>query len=115
MARAVGMRRSELVGAFATEGWIYALVATVLGVAAGIGLGAVLVSLSARIFATEHNRFDLFFTLQAAEPGAVVRDRLRRRARDDRRHEPSGQPAQHHPRDPRPRGAAASPDGALAG
>ena len=64
MARAVGMRRSELVGAFATEGWIYALVATVLGVAAGIGLGAVLVGLSARIFATEHNRFDLFFTLR---------------------------------------------------
>jgi putative ABC transport system permease protein len=64
MARAVGMRRSELVGAFATEGWIYAAVATVLGVAAGIGLGAVLVSLSARIFATEHNRFDLFFTLK---------------------------------------------------
>ena len=64
MARAVGMRRAELVGAFATEGWIYAVVATVLGVAAGIGLGAVLVSLSARIFATEHNRFDLFFTLR---------------------------------------------------
>ena len=64
MARAVGMRRSELVGAFATEGWIYAAVATALGVAAGIGLGAVLVSLSARIFATEHNRFDLFFTLK---------------------------------------------------
>ena len=34
MARAVGMRRSELVGAFATEGWLYALVATALGVAA---------------------------------------------------------------------------------
>ena len=64
MARAVGMRRAELVGAFATEGWIYAIAATALGVAAGIGLGAVLVSLSARIFATEHNRFDLFFTLK---------------------------------------------------
>jgi putative ABC transport system permease protein len=65
MARAVGMSRSALVGAFATEGWIYAAVATALGVLAGIGLGAVLVSLSARIFATEHNRFDLFFTLKA--------------------------------------------------
>ncbi|MGZ8694452.1 MAG: ABC transporter permease, partial [Gaiellaceae bacterium] len=64
MARAVGMSRSALVGAFAAEGWIYALAATVLGVAAGIGLGAVLVGLSARIFATEHNRFDLFFTLR---------------------------------------------------
>lgn len=64
MSRAVGMRRAELVGAFATEGWLYALVATVLGVATGIGLGAVLVAFSARIFATEHNRFDLYFTLR---------------------------------------------------
>ena len=35
MARAVGMRRNELVGAFATEGWIYAGISSVLGVAAG--------------------------------------------------------------------------------
>ena len=41
MARAVGMRRSELVGAFATEGWLYAVVATSLGVLVGIGLGAI--------------------------------------------------------------------------
>ena len=64
MARAVGMRRSELVGAFRDRRLALRAVATVLGVAAGIGLGAVLVSLSARIFATEHNRFDLFFTLK---------------------------------------------------
>ena len=64
MARAVGMRRSDLVGAFATEGWLYALAATALGVLVGIGLGAVLVAISARIFATEHNRFDLFLTLR---------------------------------------------------
>lgn len=64
MARAVGMRRSELVGAFATEGWLYALVATLLGVVAGIGLGAILVAVSARIFSTEHNRFDLFLTIR---------------------------------------------------
>jgi putative ABC transport system permease protein len=59
MARAVGMRRSELVGAFATEGWLYALCATALGVGVGIGLGALLVAVSARIFATEHNRLDI--------------------------------------------------------
>ncbi|HYK07329.1 MAG TPA: FtsX-like permease family protein [Gaiellaceae bacterium] len=64
MARAVGMRRSELVGAFATEGWLYALAATTLGVVAGIGLGGILVAISARIFSTEHNRFDLFFTIK---------------------------------------------------
>ncbi len=66
MARAIGMRRSQLVGAFATEGWLYALVAAVLGVVVGIGLGRALVAVSARIFSTEHNRFDLYFTLEPA-------------------------------------------------
>jgi putative ABC transport system permease protein len=70
MARAVGLRRLELVGAFATEGWLYAVAATTLGVATGIGLGAILVAVSARIFASEHNRFDLFFTL---EPSSLTR------------------------------------------
>lgn len=64
MARAVGMRRAELVGAFATEGWLYAFAATALGVAAGIGLGAVLVAVSSRIFSSEHNRFDLYLTIR---------------------------------------------------
>ncbi len=64
MARAIGMRRSDLVRAFATEGWIYTIVASALGVLVGIGLGGVLVAISARIFATEHNRFDLYFTLK---------------------------------------------------
>lgn len=70
MERAVGMRRSELVKAFATEGWLYALVATALGVAAGIGLGRILVAVSARVFSSEHNRFDLYFTL---EPNSLAR------------------------------------------
>ena len=70
MARAVGMRRAELVGAFATEGWLYAVVATALGVLVGIGLGAVLVALSARIFASEHQSFDLFLTV---EPSSLAR------------------------------------------
>jgi putative ABC transport system permease protein len=64
MARAVGMRRADLVGAFATEGWVYALLASALGVVAGIGLGAALVAVSARIFASEHNRIELFLTLE---------------------------------------------------
>jgi putative ABC transport system permease protein len=66
MARAVGMRRSWLVGAFATEGWFYALVATALGALSGIGLGWALVALSRQIFNTEHNRFDLFFVVRPA-------------------------------------------------
>jgi putative ABC transport system permease protein len=64
MARAVGMRRSDLVRSFATEGWMYAVVATALGVVVGIGLGRVLVAWSAAAFSTEHNRFDLFFTVK---------------------------------------------------
>jgi putative ABC transport system permease protein len=64
MARAVGMRRSELVGAFATEGWMYAVMASLLGVIVGIGLGRLLVMVTARAFSSEHNRFDLFFTLR---------------------------------------------------
>jgi putative ABC transport system permease protein len=66
MARAVGMRRSALVGAFATEGFLYAVVATALGTLVGIGLGRILVFASERAFNTEHSRFDLFFTLDAS-------------------------------------------------
>jgi putative ABC transport system permease protein len=66
MARAVGMRRSWLVGGFATEGWMYALAATALGAVAGIGLGWAIIALSQKIFNTEHNRFDLFFVVRPA-------------------------------------------------
>jgi len=64
MARAVGMRRSDLVRSFATEGWMYAIVATALGVLVGIALGRILVAWSAAAFTTEHNRIDLYFTLK---------------------------------------------------
>jgi putative ABC transport system permease protein len=66
MARAVGMRRSQLVGAFATEGFLYALLATLLGTAVGVGLGRVLVAWSQSAFSSEHNRFDLYFTVKPA-------------------------------------------------
>jgi putative ABC transport system permease protein len=66
MARAVGMRRGALVGAFATEGFIYALAATILGAVAGVGLGRLLVSLSQAAFSSEHSQFDLYFTVKAA-------------------------------------------------
>jgi putative ABC transport system permease protein len=69
MARAVGMKRSELVGAFATEGFIYALAATLLGTAVGVALGRVLVVLSQSAFSSEHNRFELYFTVK---PGSLA-------------------------------------------
>jgi putative ABC transport system permease protein len=65
MARAVGMRRSALVGAFATEGFLYALVATLLGTLAGVGLGRILVSWSQSAFSSEHNQFDMYFTVKS--------------------------------------------------
>ncbi len=64
MARAVGMRRSWLVGGFATEGWLYALVASLLGTLVGIGLGRLIIAASTRVFSTEHNRFELIFTVR---------------------------------------------------
>ena len=64
MARAVGMRRSALVGAFATEGFIYALAATLLGTVVGIGLGRVLVVFSESAFSSEHSQFELYFTVK---------------------------------------------------
>jgi putative ABC transport system permease protein len=64
MARAVGMRRSELVGAFATEGFLYALAATLLGTAVGVGLGRALVALSQAAFSSEHSQFELYFTVK---------------------------------------------------
>jgi len=39
MLRAVGMRRAPLIGAFALEGWLYAVVSSALGAVAGIGVG----------------------------------------------------------------------------
>jgi putative ABC transport system permease protein len=66
MARAVGMRRGWVVGAFATEGWFYALVATALGTAAGVGLGRILVALSQRAFSSAHSKLDLLFVVRPA-------------------------------------------------
>jgi putative ABC transport system permease protein len=65
MARAVGMRRSSLVGAFATEGFLYALAATLLGTIVGVGLGRLLVSWSQSAFNSEHSRFEMYFTVKA--------------------------------------------------
>jgi putative ABC transport system permease protein len=69
MARAVGMRRSWLVGAFATEGWIYALVSAVVGTIVGIALGRGIVAASAWAFKSEHNQMELTFTFTGASIG----------------------------------------------
>jgi putative ABC transport system permease protein len=66
MARAVGMRRAALVGAFATEGWLYAVVSSVLGVLLGVGLGALLVEVTAAAMTSEHSRLEIEFALRPA-------------------------------------------------
>ncbi|GAA4833669.1 FtsX-like permease family protein [Kitasatospora terrestris] len=50
MLRAVGLKRSRLVGAFTLEGTLYALAAALPGVALGIGVGWVVALVSAQIF-----------------------------------------------------------------
>ncbi|HEX6699763.1 MAG TPA: FtsX-like permease family protein, partial [Gaiellaceae bacterium] len=64
MARAIGMKRGGLVGAFATEGWIYAFVASIAGIVVGIGLGRLIVVFCQRAFDSEHNPLELFFTIR---------------------------------------------------
>ncbi|MGQ0803474.1 MAG: FtsX-like permease family protein [Actinomycetota bacterium] len=55
MLRAVGLRRSALVGAFATEGWLYALVSSVIGTFLGLGLGRAITGIASRILSSEES------------------------------------------------------------
>jgi putative ABC transport system permease protein len=50
MLRAVGMKRSRLVGAFGVEGAVYAAIAALLGVILGIAIGGAVAFVAARIF-----------------------------------------------------------------
>jgi putative ABC transport system permease protein len=50
MLRAVGMKRGRLVRSFLIEGTVYALVASLLGILVGIGVGRAVVVVAARIF-----------------------------------------------------------------
>jgi putative ABC transport system permease protein len=50
MLRAVGMKRGRLVRSFMIEGTVYALVASLLGILIGLGVGRAVVVVAARIF-----------------------------------------------------------------
>ena len=50
MLRAVGMKRSRLVGGFLLEGALYAAAASAIGTVAGVGVGRAVASLAARVF-----------------------------------------------------------------
>jgi putative ABC transport system permease protein len=69
IARAVGMQRSNLIRAFAFEGALYALVASVLGSVLGVGVGWVMVRLLGKGFAGGSEDFRIAF---ATSPQNVV-------------------------------------------
>jgi putative ABC transport system permease protein len=50
MLRAIGMKRSRLVRSFIIEGTLYALVASLIGIVVGLGVGRAVVIVAARIF-----------------------------------------------------------------
>src|ERR687898_625066 len=52
MLRAVGLRRGRLIRGFVIEGTVYALVASALGLVAGLGVGRAVIEVTARIFAS---------------------------------------------------------------
>jgi putative ABC transport system permease protein len=63
MLRAVGMKRGRLVRSFIIEGTVYALVAALLGVLIGLGVGRAVVVVAARIFSSfsDEDTFNLAF------------------------------------------------------
>jgi putative ABC transport system permease protein len=76
MLRALGLRRSSLVGAFATEGWCYAIVSAIVGTFVGLGLGRALMALAEQLFASrsDESRLHLHFDFQwsSVQRGLVI-------------------------------------------
>lgn len=66
MMRAVGMTRRSLVGSFGTEGWLYALVAAALGTVGGLGVGSLIVLVTASIFRRGNEAFEMYFSASAS-------------------------------------------------
>ena len=76
MLRAVGLRRLSLVGAFAAEGWCYAVLSAVAGTFVGLGLGRGLISAASKLFSRrgDDTRLALHFAFKWAsvQRGLVV-------------------------------------------
>ncbi|HUR48511.1 MAG TPA: FtsX-like permease family protein [Acidimicrobiales bacterium] len=71
MLRAVGLRRAGLIGAFHLEGWMYAVVSSLVGVAFGIGLGRVIVAVATGIFSRPGEDFSLELHFDATLRGVL--------------------------------------------
>ncbi|HZB72031.1 MAG TPA: ABC transporter permease, partial [Acidimicrobiales bacterium] len=74
LLRAVGMRRNQLVRAFGIEGSAYALVATVLGTAAGVVVGRIIVAVTAGLLADGSVDLEVRFAVTPASlvTGALI-------------------------------------------
>ncbi len=68
MMRAMGLKRRSLVMGFASEGWLYAMVAATVGTAVGVGIGRLVVIGAAGIFGsgTGELSLDLVFAYDGA-------------------------------------------------
>ena len=68
MLRAVGLRRLSLVGAFAAEGWCYAVLSAIAGTFVGLGLGRALMAAAAKLFSRrgDDSRIALHFAFKWA-------------------------------------------------
>jgi putative ABC transport system permease protein len=70
MLRAMGMRRKSLIMGFASEGWLYAVIASAVGIFAGLGIARVILVGAAKIFSGSDDAFSL--TLQfSAKPRSL--------------------------------------------
>nr|MBA3303156.1 ABC transporter permease [Acidimicrobiia bacterium] len=74
MLRAVGVKRSHLVRSFALEGGIYAVTAAVMGTAVGVGVGRVIVFVTADLFDQGDFELALRFSVTSASlvTGALI-------------------------------------------
>lgn len=76
MLRAVGLRRFSLIGAFAAEGWCYAVVSAIAGTFVGLGLGRALMAAAAKLFSNRNDDSNLAlhfaFKWASVQKGLVI-------------------------------------------
>jgi putative ABC transport system permease protein len=76
MLRAIGLKRRALIGAFATEGWCYAIISAIAGTFVGLALGRGLMAIASSLFAGRSSDTDLSlhfaFKWESVQRGLVI-------------------------------------------